>query len=43
MKKLLRAILEELVSIRKCQVCDLQARSITPPPGVPTDPEPDDE
>jgi len=42
MKKLLRAILAELVYIRKCRVCELQAQSITPPPGEP-DPENDPE
>lgn len=41
MKKLLRAIYKEMVYARKCNLCSMEAQGITPPPGEPDDPEPD--
>lgn len=40
-KKLLKQILAELVYARKCRLKEMQAQGITPPPGEPNDPEPD--
>ena len=42
MKKLLKAILQELYYIRKCQLAQIDAQGITPPPEEPPPPDPDD-